>query len=116
MNTISGHEIPNKMIENHLATLINKFFKILPLKEHEEPSLKDYMSSLQFELIGSQSLITAFHYDSRYLTLIVILQYMINNPCDVVEVKRQVFNAISICKKLKEKYCVYGGVVDERLG
>lgn len=115
MNTSNGYELPDKMIENYLTTLINKFFKILPLKEHKEPSLKDYMSSLQFELIGSQSLITAFHYDSRYLSLIAILQYMINNPCDVTEVKRQVFNAISICKKLKEKYCSNGGDVDGRL-
>lgn len=112
MNTTNGHEIPDKIVENYLTTLINKFFKILPLKEHEEPSLKDYMSSLQFELIGSQSLITAFHYDSRYLSLIAILQYMINNPCGVADVKRQVFSAISICKKLKEKYCNSGGVVD----
>lgn len=105
MMILTGFDIPDKMIENYLACLVNQFFKILPIKESGEPSLKEFMRSLQGELIGGKNLMEALHYDSMYMSLILILQYLIDNDCDTPIVKREVFKAISICKKLKTKYC-----------
>lgn len=93
-----------KVLKNYFDTLINNFFKILPIKENEENTLIEYMKSLRSELIGCDSLLRGTRYDSAMLSLISILQYLIENDCDVATVKREVFKAISICKKLKTKY------------
>ena len=108
MKTLTGHDIPNELLINYLDTLVNQFFKILPIKESGEPSLKEFMRSLQVELIGCAALIDALSNDAMLLSLISILQYMIDNDCDTPVVKREVFKAISICKKLKKKYCNEG--------
>ena len=105
MKTVSGSEIPDMLVGNYLSGLINQFFKILPIKESGEPSLKEFMRSLQLELIGCKGLIEKLSYDSMFLSLISILQYMIDEDCDVPTVKREVFKAIRICKKLRQKYC-----------
>ena len=104
MKTVNNYEIPDGMLENYLAALVNQFFKILPIKESGEPSLKDFMRSLQIELIGCKNLMDQLSNDPMYLSLIAILQYMIDNDCETSVVKREVFKAISICKKLRKKY------------
>lgn len=108
MMTITGINIPDKMLDNYLDALINQFFKILPIRESGEPSLKEYMRSLQVEMLGCKSLIEQLHNDHMYLTLLSILQYLIDNDCEIPVVKREVFKAISICKKLRQKYCGEG--------
>lgn len=93
------------ILSNYLSALINNFFKILPIKESGETSLDTYMQSLQAELLGCKELVEAIHYDALFLTLLSILQYLIDHPeCEVAVVKREVFHAISICNKLKNKY------------
>ena len=63
------------------------------------------------ELIGCKELIAAIHEDPLFMSLISILQYLIDNPsCSVKVVKREVFRAISICNKLKARYAVSEGV------
>lgn len=107
IQTAVGVPMNAAVLNNYLRSLINLFFKILPLKESGERSLETYMRSLQAELLGCNSLVEAIHDDSMFLSLIAILQYLIDNPdCDVPFVRREVFCAISICNKLKEKYAV----------
>ena len=105
MMTADGYDIPTEMVGKYLNGLVNQFFKILPIKESGEPSLNEFMRSLQVELIGFKGLMAEIGNDSMYLTLLSILQYMIENDCDVPTVKREVFKSISICKKLQKKYC-----------
>lgn len=105
MRTRCGGELPDQMLERYLDTLVDQFFKILPIRESEEPSLREFMCSLQAELIGMKGVIVSLEYDSMYLSLIAILQYLIDHDCDVGVVKREVFKAISICKKLQTRYC-----------
>lgn len=104
MRTAVDIRVPNKMFKNYLTTLVDQFFKILPLKEDGEPSLNEYLRSLQLELIGCHDLIVALKNDAMFLRLICILQYLIENDCDIPVVKREVFKAIATCKKLQEKY------------
>ena len=102
IQTTAGVPMSAAVLDNYLRSLINLFFKILPLKESGERSLETYMKSLQAELLGCNALV-----DSMFLSLASILQYLIDNPdCDVVFVRREVFRAISICNKLREKYAV----------
>lgn len=95
------------VLNNYFRALVNLFFKILPIWESGESSLETYMRSLQAELLGCKELIGAIHDDSLFLSLISILQYLIDNPSlEISTVKREVFRAISICNKLKARYAV----------
>ena len=107
IQTTVGVPMDATMLNNYFRALINLFFKILPIKESGESSLEVYMRSLQAELLGCKELIEAIHDDPLLLSLIAILQYLIDTPeCEVSVVKREVFRAISICNKLKARYAV----------
>lgn len=107
VETTLGIPIDAQLLHNYFRNLVNHFFKILPIREKETESLPVYMRSLQAELLGCKELISAVQYDSCYLTLITILQYLIDNPsCPISDVKREVFRAISICNKLKARYAI----------
>lgn len=107
IQTAVGVPMDARVLSNYLRTLVNLFFKILPIWESGESSLNTYMCSLQVELLGCKELIDAIHADPMFMSLIAILQYLIDNPfCKITTVKREVFKAISICNKLKAKYAI----------
>lgn len=108
--TTVGVPITDRLLGNYMSTLVNLFFKILPIKEKEERTLNTYVRSLQLELLGCHELVAAIHEDPQFLTLIAILQFFIDHPeCPVKDVKREVFKAISICNKLADRYGVSEG-------
>lgn len=110
IKTIAGEPANSKLLHNYFRKLVNHFFKILPIRENEQASLPTYMRSLQVELLGCKEFIPLLCEEAEYLTLLGILQYLIDNPeCSVREVRREVFRAISICNKLKAQYAE-GGV------
>ena len=96
-------DINDVMLKNKFNALVNQFYKILPIKESGEPSLLQYMKSLQREMLGCKSLILALENDAQYPTLLSILQYMIDHDCDVATVKSDVFKAIGIIKRMQAK-------------
>lgn len=101
INTSAGVPITSTLLHNYFRNLVNQFFKILPMRENEEDSLRVYMRSLQSELIGCREFVPQVGESSLYLTLLSILQYLIDSPeCSVADVKREVFRAISICNKI----------------
>lgn len=105
VHTSVGEPLTGELLRNYFRNLVNQFFKILPMRENGEDSLCVYMTSLQAELIGCKSLIPDIRENSLYLTLLAILQYLIDNPeCSITEVRREVFKAISVCNKLKFLY------------
>ena len=107
MTVATKVELPvdSELLYNYFKTLVNHFFKILPMRENEEQTLPTYLRSLQIELIGGKDFIPTFNTDAGYLTLLNILEYLISNPdCTLRETRREVFRAISICNKLKAVY------------
>lgn len=107
IQTIVGTPMDATMLNAYLRSLVNRFFKILPIREDGEDTLETYMRSLQAELLGCREFILAIHEDPLFVSLLNILQYLIDNPeCSLPVVKREVFRAISICNKLKAKYAV----------
>lgn len=109
MMTIRNAEISDRMVSNYINALVNRFYKILPIKESGEGTLKPYLESLQREMIGLHDLITMIRDDDRYLTLLAMVQYFIDHEADVGTVRTDVFRAISILKKLQKKYCMSEG-------
>ena len=61
IQTTVGVPMDAMVLNNYFRTLINLFFKILPIKESGESSLDTYMRSLQAELLGCKELIEAIH-------------------------------------------------------
>ena len=113
LNTIYGVPIEEPLVENYFRNLVNLFFKILPIRENEETTLAAYMKSLLVELIGCRELIVEVHNDAAFLTLLATLQYLIDHPeAPVSKFRSEVFKSISICNKLRARYCAVnkGGV------
>lgn len=109
--TASGEYIRPELLNNYFKYLVNQFFKILPMRENEDQSLQVYLQSLQAELLGCNEFVLAFSTNAAYLTLLSMLQYMIERPdCPVREVRREVFRAINICNKLKAEYAEGGAI------
>jgi hypothetical protein len=89
----------------YFEALVNKFFKILPMRETNEPTLGAYLDSLYMELSGDASVFVEINYDPSFVTLMSISCSLRNNPSiDVQVVKREVFRAITICKQLASRY------------
>ena len=102
VKTNAGVPVTEELVRNFFKSLVNRFFKILPMREQNEGSLVTYMNSLQLELLGAQNLLGELRNDTAYISLLSILQYLIDNPDAAVQtVKREVFNCISLCNKLK---------------
>ena len=105
ITTIVGKPINDELLLNYLESLINRFFKILPIRESGEETLATYMRSLQSELIGCEKVIVELNNDASILSLISILQFLIDNPdYPIPYVKSEVFKAIRLCNKLKTQF------------
>lgn len=99
------YDVPDELVRNYFNSLINCFFKILPLRESGEETVPVYLESLKLEMLGCNNILKSIHNDARYLTLISILQYFIDHPnCRLYQVKREVFRAIRICNEISERY------------
>lgn len=97
-------QIPNELFNNYLKYLVNKMFKVLPMKEHEVKSLNSYLRSLQIELIGSTELIETLKNDPQFLSLMNTIQFFIDNEFNNQTCKREVFKCIHILEDLQKKY------------
>ena len=105
METNVGLPLDEKAVGVYLKNWVAMFFKILPIRESDDPSLTVYMQSLQREILGCKALLPAMREDAQFLSLICRLQYLIDHPdCPFLELRRDVFACISICNKLKAKY------------
>lgn len=97
--------LPNRLIRNYFHSLVNCYFKILPIRESGEKTIAVYLESLKAEMLGCGGLLEDIKNDPSYMTLLSILQYFIDHPdCDIAEVRREVFRAIRICNKIAGKY------------
>lgn len=97
--------LPNRLVRNYFRSLVNCYYKILPLRESCEETVGVYLESLKSEMLGCGGLLEDIQNDPSYMTLLSILQYFIDHPdCDITEVRREVFRAIRICNKIADKY------------
>lgn len=109
--TAAGIPVESEVLGHYLETLVDRFFKILPLRESGEPSLGAYLESLRSELAGFEAFMVDLRGDGMLMSLLCMLQYLIDHPeTEVRQVRREVFRAISLCNKLSERYRGSGGV------
>lgn len=111
LETSINMSIKAETMSKYFGVLVNKIFKILPIIENNESSLSTYMDSLFIEISGCKELITSIQDDPMFITLLGTLTWLMNHyddkNCTFKQIRREVFHAISICKKLETQ--VLGG-------
>jgi len=95
--------ISEQLCENYMSILIDGIFKILPLKEENNPTVEEYISSLISEMVGFKNIVDVINNDGRYLKVICSLE-SIMNCTNIVFCKKEIFKCINIIDKLKYKY------------
>jgi len=94
MSYTKDDQLPNGLVRNYFHSLVNCYFKILPIREDGEKTIGVYLESLKAEMLGCGSLLNDIKNDPSYMTLLSILQYFIDHPdCDIANVRREVFRA-----------------------
>ncbi len=98
------------MVKKYLRGLINRIYKILPLKESGYNTTPKYIHSLRKELTGFESLMAAINYDSRYGSVISVLKVFEDefDELSPAYVKSEVFRLITLCNGIISKYAEEG--------
>lgn len=89
----------------HLDGLINKLFKIIPLKENNDKNLDRYIDSLCVDLLGSSFTFRELLKNQNYITIVNTIEYLRVYEYDFVKCKREVFKCISLVEKIKKELC-----------
>jgi len=98
------YAIPNEYFANYFQFLIGRVWKILPMTEEKDIHLKEYMESLQRELIGNMNLVEELKYDGYFITLLNKIEFLINEKYDHDICRKEVFECINIINKIIKKY------------
>lgn len=98
------YAIPNAYFANYFNFLIGRVWKILPMSEEENAHLKEYMESLQRELIGNMNLVEDLKYNGYFITLLNKIEYLINEEYTHEICRKEVFECTSIIEKISNQY------------
>ncbi|MBQ0036423.1 MAG: hypothetical protein KBT35_05855 [Firmicutes bacterium] len=96
--------IPKESFCNYFNFLINKTYKILPLKEENSETLKSYLESFLRELIGNKELVPILVSEPKFITVLNTMQYLATEEYSVEVCKKEVFKCINILKEINDKY------------
>ncbi len=96
--------IPKESFCNYFKFLINKTYKILPLKEEGSTTLTLYLESYLRELIGNKELVSILVNEPKFITVLNTMQFLISNEYSLEVCKKEVFKCIHILDEINEKY------------
>ena len=96
--------IPKESINRYFKFLIDKTYKILPLKEENSETLNEYLDSYLCELIGNKDLVPILVNEPKFITVLNTLEYLISEEYSVKTCKREVFKCIHILEEINTKY------------
>lgn len=96
--------LPKENFCRYFEFLINKTYKILPLKEEKSDTLKSYLESYQRELIGNMDLVPMLVNEPKFITVLNTIQFLISEEYSDKVCKREVFKCIRILEEINEKY------------
>jgi hypothetical protein len=96
--------LPKENFCRYFEFLINKTYKILPLKEEKSDTLKSYLESYQRELIGNMDLVPLLVDEPKFITVLNTMQFLISEEYSDKICKREVFKCIRILEEINEKY------------
>ena len=96
--------IPKESFHRYFKFLIDKTYKILPLKEENSETLNEYLESYLCELIGNKDLVPILVNEPKFITVLNTLEYLISEEYSVKTCKREVFKCIHILEEINTKY------------
>lgn len=96
--------LPKENFCRYFEFLINKTYKILPLKEENSDTLKSYLESYLRELIGNKDLVSVLVDEPKFITVLNTMQFLIAEEYSDKVCKREVFKCIHILEEINEKY------------
>jgi hypothetical protein len=96
--------LPKESFCNYFNFLINKTYKILPLKEENSTTLKSYLESFQRELIGNKNLVESLVNEPQFVTVLNTIQFLISEDYSSVICRKEVFKCIHILENIQKKY------------
>lgn len=97
--------MPDELLAHYFKKMVDRVFKILPLKQDGEDTLQSYLDSLLTELLGVD-ILTSLSTEPYYASLLGTIAYLNKNinDCDCAKVKKEVFGAIKICNALADQF------------
>lgn len=101
MNSKYG-DINNTACYNYMARLVDKLFKIIPLKEAHSPTVDTYIEDLIFEISGNKEIFAETEYNPKLVDIICTLEAIKNEEMSHKEYRRSVFKCITITEQLRE--------------
>ena len=96
--------LPKENFCRYFEFLINKTYKILPLKEEKSDTLKSYLESFQRELIGNMDLVSVLVDEPRFVSVLNTMQFLISEEYSDKICKKEVFKCIRILEEINNKY------------
>ena len=97
-------QVHERSYEEYFHRLINKTYKILPMKEEHSLTLPDYIKSYLAELLGNVELVSILENEPSFLTVVNTIGYLSANEYDVQTCRREVFKCINILKAISKQY------------
>ena len=96
--------LPKENFCRYFEFLINKTYKILPLKEEKSETLKSYLESFQRELIGNMDLVNVLVDEPKFITVLNTMQFLISEEYSDKICKKEVFKCIRILEDINNRY------------
>lgn len=96
-------QIPEEALTTYLKALIDKVYKILPMKEENSDTLTCYLTGLIHELTGCYQLHYELVGEPRFLSVVNIVKYLESNEYDTATCKREVFKAIRLIQNMTKE-------------
>ena len=86
--------LPRENFCKYFDFLINRTFKILPLKEEGSDTLIAYLEGLQRELIGSKFLFIELINEPKFISLLCSIQFLIDGDYSSAICRKEVFRCV----------------------
>lgn len=99
MDTKYGIELDNSFVDAYSKKLVDKIFKLLPLRDEGNENLPKYHESLMIEILGSSKLLIGLQNKSEFVSMLSSLEMVLTIE-DKALYKRKVFECINLAKKL----------------
>lgn len=99
MNTKYG-KLPDEMLFDYMDKMINKVWKMLPMREENVPTLAFYIESILREFVSQKELVDCFKKNGSYIEILGIIEGLLTQE-DYLTYRSDVLRAVNSIKRLK---------------
>jgi flagellin-specific chaperone FliS len=93
-------QLPDELLHAYVDGLVNKVFKMLPMKQDNVQSLSKYIESTLRELVGQKELVEELKRNQEFLSILGILESLLQQE-DFQIFRSDIFKTINLIESLK---------------